>query len=134
MEVRKRTIGLLAVAVLVAWPALYVLFEAADRTVGLAVAIAAIAVLVGSYVSVATLVVRAAGDEQASERIRSLRFRAHIPIMLIAPMVIMAAHPWGMATVAVAAGLLALCHWFFLHAMFIVAFVLHRRRAEPHQS
>jgi putative flippase GtrA len=103
-----------------------VLTEAAGQDVAVAVAIAAIAALVASYVRIGLLTLRSLGQPDATERMER-RGRAHLLIMLGAPLVVLAARPWGMATIAVA-GAMFLCQPLFLHAM-VVAGLLRQRRA-----
>jgi uncharacterized membrane protein len=47
--------------------------------------------------------------------------------MFGAPLVVMAAHPWGPATVAVAAGAWVVCHVVFLHWTIVAGLILRRR-------
>lgn len=118
---------------------LAVVLEAAGEDVQLAVAVAAIAVLVASYASIGLLAVRlfrgrSAEDEEAGRRALRRRTRVHFPILLATPLVILAAHPWGMASVAVAFGILGVGQALFLHVMLVVGFILKRRaRTTPSQ-
>jgi hypothetical protein len=109
---------------------LAVAIEAAGRGVAVAVAVAAISVLVASYVWIGLLTVRAIGDEEAIERARH-GSRTHIPIMFGAPLVVLAAHPWGLASFAVAIGALVVCQLLFLHAMIVAGLIRQRRTRRP---
>jgi hypothetical protein len=123
IDVRPRHIALLAGLAIVVLPALAVLIEAAGK--GVAVAVAAIATLVASYVRIGRLTVHSFGDEDARERVQRAG-RAHILIMLGTPLVLIAAHPWGMATFAVA-GAVLICQVLFVHAMIVAGLILQRR-------
>jgi hypothetical protein len=126
MAVRPRTIALLAglgIAVVVATSALV---EAAGHEAAVAVALAAIALLIGSYVSTVVIAVRSFGKEDARDRM--LRWgRVQLVFMFITPLVLIAAHPWGMATFAVLGAVLIL-QPLFAHGMVIVGLIVQRRR------
>jgi hypothetical protein len=130
--VRPRHVALVVGLVIVVVPVLAALIEGAGKSVAVAVAVAAIAVLVASYVWTVLLTVRSFGVEDASERLQR-RGRAHILIMLGTPVVVIAAHPWGVATFAVVGGLLV-CQLLFVHAMIVAGLILQRRaRRTPPQ-
>jgi hypothetical protein len=99
--------------------------DAAGKDAAVAVAVAAIAVLIASYVWLGVVVVRAFGDADAMNRVRR-RGRTHIAIMFGTPLVLVAAHPWGMATVALA-GVMFLCQSLFTHAMIVAGLIMQRR-------
>ena len=94
MDVRPRHIALFAGLVIVVVLALGALIEAAGKSVAVAVSVAAIAFLVASCVWTGLVTVRSAGDEDAIEQVQR-RGRTHIGIMFGAPLVLIAAHPWG---------------------------------------
>jgi hypothetical protein len=109
---------------------------AAGRGVAIAVAVTAIAVLVASYVWMGLVAVQAGrqrarslGDEDTSDRARHLR--AHLSIVFGMPLVVIAAHPWGMATIAVAFGVMVACQVVFLHALIVAGLILRRRAGTP---
>ena len=122
-----RVLTYFALAV-VALAVLAAVLEAAGHGAQLGVAIAALVLLVASYARIGVIVLRAAGDEDARERVRRLRVSSHIPFMFGAPYVVAAAHPWGMASLAVGFGAMIVCHVVFLHWTIIVGFVMSRRR------
>ncbi|HEX8744576.1 MAG TPA: hypothetical protein VF712_15730 [Thermoleophilaceae bacterium] len=124
-------IALLFVLAFVATGLLALLLEEAGDDAALAAAVAAIAVLVGSWVRVWVLAVRSGTDEDARSRLRD-RIRPHVPIIIAAPLVIVAAHPWGTVSYAVALGIGILCQFLFLHSLLVANFVWRwraRRRA-----
>jgi hypothetical protein len=129
MDVRPRQIALLAGLAIVVALAIAALTEAAGKAAAVAIAVAAVAVLVASYVWIGLLTVRSRGDEGARERVRRWG-RAHILIMLGAPLVVIAAHPWGMATIVVA-GAVLLCQLVFVHTVIAVGLILRRRARKP---
>ena len=107
------------------------LIEEAGHGVALAVAIAGLAALVGSYVSIGVAGVRiakriAAGEEDGRERLQR-RVPIHMAIVVGGPGLVCAAHPWGMASIAVAAGARVLCQVVYLHATIVAGLILRRR-------
>jgi hypothetical protein len=138
MDSRSRLLAVvmgvpLAVAAVVA-----VVVQAAGKEVALGVAITAIVLLVSSYLWTCRLTFRIASyrarslghdDERVrrqGERVRR-RTPVHMAIMCGAPLVILAAHPWGRATIAVAFGVPVVCHFLFLYALIITGLVMKRR-------
>jgi hypothetical protein len=133
MDVRPRHIALFTVLAVVGVGLLSSLIEAAGQDVALAVAIAAIALLVASYVWAVLTAVRSPGPEHASEVLQR-RARVLIPVQIATPLVVLAAHPWGIATLPVAFGVLFVCHLLFIHALLVAGFILQRRaRQAPPQ-
>ena len=127
MDLRPgRLIGLMCAAV-VGMIALAMVLEAAGGGAALAVAIGAIVVLVGSYARVLVVAIRATGDEDARKHRLQTLTRTHLPIVAGTPLVIMAAHPWGTASLAVAFGTLAAGQVLFLHALLVAGLILRRR-------
>jgi hypothetical protein len=123
--VRSRTVLLSYAAIAVSAALLAVALEPASQGARLAVALAAIAALVLSYVSIGAAALRAYRDEAAGPSQR--RSLAHLLIVAGTPLVVFAAHPWGIASVAVGFGVLAVCQVVFLHVTLVVAFALKRR-------
>jgi putative flippase GtrA len=100
-------------------------FEAAGREVAAAVTIAALVALFVAYAGTALLMLRSAADPRAREL---LRRRGVVPFvtMLGTTLILIAAHPWGMATFAVGGGAIVGCQ-FLLHATVVVMAIRHRR-------
>jgi len=130
MDVRPRHLFLFTVLAVLLFAVLSVLLEAARKGVALAVALAAIAALVGSYLATWILAFRSLGREDAKERMER-RARVHFAIMCGMPLVIIAARPWGPVSFAVAGGVLMVCQFLSIHAMLVTGLV-HRRRARRH--
>lgn len=110
------------------------LFEAAGQNVRLAGAIAGIVVLVGSYVRVALLFIRASRqDDEEPEWLRR-RVRPHYYVMFGAPVFIFAAHPWGVATGLVAWGTFLVCQILLSHVLVVGSIMRGRRQARAKRS
>ena len=111
---------------------LALVLDAASKDVQVAVAFSAIGLLLVSYMRLGVLSVRsvkaarASGDKQVDERTRR-RMVLHFPVMVFAPFVVLAAHPWGDITVAIAAMLTFVPHMLYMHVMLIVGFAMKRR-------
>jgi putative flippase GtrA len=118
VDVRRRHLALAVGLAIVLVPGLALLMEEAGHGVAVSVAVAAIATLVGSYVLNARVRVRSLEDEDTKARLQH-RVRTHVLIMFGAPLLVLAAHPWGKATFAVAGGMLVL-QAVFTHAMIAV--------------
>jgi hypothetical protein len=127
MDLRLRHIALFGGLSAVGMILIAMVVDTAGHGVALAVAVTAIAILVGSYVRVGLLVMRAYRDEDTRKLALHRRTRVHLPIMFGAPLVVMAAHPWGVASFAVAMGGLMLCQVVFLHWMIVAGLILRRR-------
>jgi hypothetical protein len=125
MDVHRRQIVLLIALAIVVVPVLAALIEAAGKDVAVAVTVAALVVLIGSYVRIGLLTARSFEDEDAKERLPR-QAETHFLIMLGAPMVIVAAHPWGLATVAVA-GAVLLFQLVFVHTMIVAGLIRQGR-------
>jgi hypothetical protein len=126
MDVRPRHVALLAGMAIVIVIALRALIETAGKGVAVTVLVAALAALVVSYVWTAVLTMRLIGREDAKARLLR-RGRAHILMMLGMPLVLIAAHPWGLATFAIGGGILVVCQVILSHGMVVAAFILRRR-------
>lgn len=96
--------SVIAAAVLVA-----LLVEATGKGVAIAIAAVAIFVCLGQSVWFVRLLLRAARDEDAVD-LRRVRFPVHAAIVIAGPWLVAAAHPWGMASLAVGGALLIVCH------------------------
>lgn len=116
--------GLLLVVVLAIM--LEPLVASVDHRVRLALALAALVALPASFASRLLAALRAARARQSGEQVQ-VRIRAHVAIMAIAPLVVMGAHPWGTASIAVAFGALVLCQVLFLHALIVAGLIMQRR-------
>ena len=132
MELSPRRFVLLLGLVVGVVLMLYRLFEAAGKSVEVAVAVAALALLVAVYLGTGLVMLRAARDPRARDL---LQRRGYVPIfaMVATPLILIAAHPWGVATFAVGGGAMVACQ-LFLHAMIVVAAVRGRfnpRSARP---
>ena len=138
MDSRSRLLAVVMGVPIAAAAVVAVVVQTAGKEVALGVAITAIVLLVSSYLwtwlltfRIGSYRARSLGDDD--ERVRRLgervrrRAPVHMAIMCGAPLVILAAHPWGRATIAVAFGVLVVCHFLFLHALIITGFVLKRR-------
>jgi hypothetical protein len=123
MDSSPPRIALLAGLAVVGVAVLWVAIDAAGRDVAVAVAAAAIAVLVASYVRRGLVAVRSFGDEDACESLRRMAL-AHVRIMLATPLVLIAAHPWGPATVVAAFGVVGVCHFLFFYTMIVAGLIL----------
>jgi heme exporter protein D len=99
--------------------------------VAVAVTVVMLLVLVATYAGTGVLMLRSMHDERARERVRRLR-AAPILVLLITPLVLTAAHPWGPATIALGFGLMVGCQA-FLHGMIVVQAIRHGR-ARPGAS
>jgi hypothetical protein len=125
MEMSPRRFKQLLVLAVVAAIALYPLFEAAGKRVAAGVAIATLAVLVAVYLWTGLLMVRAVRDQRARELLKR-RGYAPASAMIATPLILIAAHPWGAATLVVGAGAMVGCQ-FFLHATIVVVAIRGRR-------
>ena len=126
MDVRRRHLALVVVLAIVAIPGLAALIDAAGKGAAVMVSVTAMAALFASYVWIVVLGLRSPRDEDAKERL--LRWgRAHMVIMIGMPVVLIAAHPWGPATIAVGGGMLIGCHFLYIHTMLVASFILKRR-------
>ena len=133
MDLTNRRNALIMFALgLVALVPLALVLDAADRSVQLAVAIAAIALVFASYVRLGVLgaqaakAARASGEKTVSERTRR-RLAWHMPVVIFAPLVVVAAHPWGEVSFAVAGALLIVPHMLYMHTLLVVGAVMKRR-------
>ena len=109
-----------------ALPALVLLLAAGGQSVALVVAIAAIAVLVLSYMRVGVLIARAPRDERARRQLARER-RHHARVMLYAPLIVFASHPWGWDTIGVILAVGLLCQVVFTQAAANVVLMRGRR-------
>jgi hypothetical protein len=127
MEVSARKVLLLALAALAGTLALSALLQAAPHAVRLAVALAALAALALSYLWLGATMVRAYGsDEAAVERVRR-RVRLHGAVVLAVPLVLFAARPWGLATVAIGGIAVVLTQASYTHVMLLAGLLRARR-------
>jgi hypothetical protein len=137
MVENPRKFVLIAMATMVfVVPVLYTAFDAAGQDVRLAGAIGVLAALAVSTVLTIALMVRVAKggtDEETSKRLMLRRAKWHGPILFATPLFVYAAHPWGLASIAVGAGALVACQAITLHAAIIVG-VLFRKRARGPQT
>ena len=120
---RRRVLFVILLVVLV--PVLALGFEAVGQQVAAAVTIAALVLLFAVYAATAMLMLRSARDPRAREL---LQRRGILPflVLLATTLILVAAHPWGMATFAVGGGALVGCQ-FLLHATVVVMAIRHRR-------
>lgn len=125
----------LACLLAIALAAFSAVIHAAGRQVAIAVAVAALVGLVGSYVRLTVLIVRvaqlraraaAAGDD-AAEYIRRPS-RVHFAMVVVAPLLVLSSRPWGNATFVVAGGTMLGCQILFVHALVVAGVVFRRRR------
>jgi amino acid permease len=138
MEVTPRRTFLFLGAMVVGTGVLAVAVEAAGKGVALAVATAAIAAMVLSYVSMIVILVRGYADgdttgEHATERVRRRSF-IHMLVAFTMPYVVVAAHPWGIASIAVGFGVLVACQAVLLHVTIILQVLDGRRRRRARSS
>jgi hypothetical protein len=107
--------------------------EEAGMGAQVAVAVAAIAALVLSYVWLIVASLRAgrrlaAGEDEGEVSASTRRQVRWIPVVLMLfPFLMLAARPWGMATIAVAGGAYVLSHFAYIHVI-LVAGLMQRRR------
>ena len=125
MELSPRRFALLLVVAVGLVAVLYQLIGAAGHGVALAVAVTALAVLVAVYVGAGLLMLRALRDQRARELLQR-RGQMPVLVMLATPLILIAAHPWGAATMVVGLGVMLACQ-FFLHAMVVVVAIRGRR-------
>jgi predicted MFS family arabinose efflux permease len=123
MDARLRSAALIVGSIVAAAVAVALLVEATGKGVALATAVAAIVACIAVTLRVVLLLVRAAGDPNASERLRRFRFGPHVGILVGAPIIVAAAHPWGVASAAVGGTLLLVCHLILV----VGSVTLHRR-------
>jgi hypothetical protein len=127
MRIRRRHVALYLGLAITVVPLLALLLEEAGHGVALAVAIAALAAVPVSYALIGLAIIRSYGHEDANKREMQRRARAHIPIMFGMPLVVIAAHPWGLASGAVALMAMFLCQGLFLHTIIVTGLILRRR-------
>ena len=134
MEMRTRQLVMIFALILVGVPVLWAVFEAAPHEVAVGVSVAAIAALVGYYVYAGVVVLRearrgpgAAEDDEARKAAIRGRLRYLMPMVIGVPMLVFAAHPWGIASVVVGFAALILCQFLFLHITLAAGFILQRR-------
>ena len=125
MELRFRHIVLAAVLAVVGTLGLGLAINAAGHGVAVAVTITALVILVATYAGTGILILRSMHDEGARERVRRLGL-APLAVMMATPLVLTAAHPWGVATIALGFGAMVACQ-LFLHGMIVVASIRHGR-------
>jgi heme/copper-type cytochrome/quinol oxidase subunit 3 len=125
MVISRRRRVLLVILLFVLVPVLTVVFEAAGREVATAATIGALVALFAAYAGAALLMLRSAADPRAREL---LRRRGLVPfvVMLLTTLILVSAHPWGVATFAVGGGALVGCQ-LLLHATAVVMAIRHRR-------
>jgi hypothetical protein len=125
MVISRRRRVLLVILLFVLVPVLTVVFEAAGREVATAATIGALVALFAAYAGAALLMLRSAADPRAREL---LRRRGLVPfvVMLLTTLILVSAHPWGVATFAVGGGALVGCQ-LLLHATVVVMAIRHRR-------
>jgi hypothetical protein len=132
----RKTVLMMMGALLVLTPALAVAIEAAGHDVAVGVTFAAIAVLVISYGRIGVAMTRGFTQSETEQKESVARInrwvRFHMFVVLGFPLVVMAAHPWGIETIVVAAGGLA-AQGMFLNVM-VLAGHLAKRRAQRAQS
>jgi hypothetical protein len=76
-------------------------------------------------VRIGVLSMRSFGDTEPSERVLRAA-RTHTLIFFGAPLIVMAAHPWGTASFVVA-GCLLLCQALFLHVTIVAGLIMRGR-------
>jgi hypothetical protein len=112
--------------------ALAAALEPAGEGVRLGVAIAAMAATVLAYAWMGATVVRAYrrvyGDDEAGKRAVWRRGRIVMLLMVVTPLVVAAAHPWGLpASILVGYGAVFLCSLIFTKVTLIASLVLRGR-------
>ena len=107
--------------------ALSVAIAAAGHEVAVAVAVGALAALIGSYVRIGVLTITLFGKENARERLLRAGY-VHLAIVVGAPLVLFAARPWGAVTLVVGFAALMGCHALYTYVA-VAASVVRRRRA-----
>ena len=133
MAVRPGQILLYATLAVVGLGVLAAAVDAAGHDVAVGVAVAALAALAGSYLWVGVTTVRLARRHMRDEteevpRPRLLRrMKVHGAIMACAPLVVAAAHPWGVKSVILAAVVMVVGQFLLLHGLIVTGAVLRRR-------
>ena len=107
-------------------PALILLLIAGGRGAALLVAVVAISALVLSYLRLGVLISRASRDARAAARLRRER-RGHVAVLLCAPLIVFASHPWGLDTIGVMVAVGLLCQAAFVQGAVTVVLVRGRR-------
>jgi hypothetical protein len=131
MELLARRFKLVVVLATAVPLALFPLFHAAGKGVAVAATVVALAMVVTAYVGSALLILRLPGDQRAEELLRRWG-SAPVVIMFGASLVVIAAHPWGIATAAVGLGVM-FASQLSIHAAIVVVALRQRRSSRRHR-
>jgi putative flippase GtrA len=130
---KPRLVLLTALAAVVSTVGLGVAIDAAGRQVAVVAAVTALAAMVASYAWTAVLSFRLFGQDDARDRLRRWA-RVHLAIIATAPLVLLAAHPWGPATLALGMGVWVVGHFLYMQSVLITGLVRRRRAGATPQG
>jgi hypothetical protein len=127
MEVSRRKMTLAVLGPVAVAVPLAAALATLGKAVALAIAVVAIVALVASEVCAGLLTLSPLEDEDAARRALWFFPHVHAPVVLGAPFVVFAAHPWGLASAAVGPGALVACQAFIVVPMTVVGSIRRQR-------